>query len=174
MRWRPRAGRRTASRPIAVYRVGPDAGRGVLESGKPQDLSLYGAARCRRCARNCTRRHSDEDRLPFSLCPRQGAGGPAAMPSRSNTTPRATSCAAPESATTRTPRRTSCGASKRCSPRSFSRPAADFGAPRRRSDLHRRPAARRLDPGRADLASHSLVEGTMELPDIMAMARELG
>ena len=50
-----------------------------------------------------------------------------------------------------------------------------LGLPCPGPDLHRRPAARRLDAARADSREpFSRVEGTTELPNIIAIARKLG
>ena len=55
----------------------------------------------------------------------------------------------------------------------FSR-RATAGMPCAGSDLHRRNAARRVDPGRADPRQPPEIEGTAELPDIPTIAKRLG
>ena len=89
--------------------------------------------------------------LPPRLRARQGARGRRrTTPTPSSTTRRAMRCAAQASTTMPTRPPTTCGARRRCSRAEFFAERARLGLRGARSDLHRRPAALRLDPARAD------------------------
>ena len=159
-----------------AHRAGAEPGRSLLEPGQPQDLPLQRRRSCGDARRSWHAPIWARRSACISLRPGQGAGGRAATtPSRSTTTREG-------NALRRTARhydagRTdapACERSQALFTRSSSRPRAGFGH-RRRDPIFivglPRAGSTLIEQ---ILASHSQVEGTMELPDIIAIARELG
>ena len=131
-------------------RAGPRPGRRLLGPGQPQGRPAHarrgggdraGAARPParpRSRSSCTTRSARRSRTA------------ATMPPRSSTMPPAPRSAAARAATTPMRRPRSSSGRRRCSRRTFFAARGGQGCRVGRADLHRRPAALRLDAGRAD------------------------
>ena len=127
--------------------------RGLLEPRQPEDRPLRAGRGSRRCASaagaprpratttacTCTTRSARRWRTPATSRPRSTTTPPAPRIRRGQVDYDADETTAPGRAQPR-----------RCSRAAFFAERAGAGCPAPRSDLHRRPAALRLDPDRAD------------------------
>ena len=125
--------------------------RGVLEPRQPQDLPLRRRRTSRRCGRS-SRVPSSTPKTASTSISRSARRSrtQATTRVRSSTTRRAMRCTAPRIPTTPTTTRRASRALKRTFTREFFAERAGTRLRGARSDLHRRPAARRLDAARAD------------------------
>jgi hypothetical protein len=162
---------------VAAYRKAlalvADAGRGMVEPRQPQDGALRRCRYRRDGSRARADRPGDEDRfhLDFALGKafedRREAEPRLRALCRGQPLRRTKSSSTSADETERVRRRLHRALHAR-----ILRRARRLGQRRARSDLHPRHAARGLDAGRADPRQPQPIEGTTELPDIPALARE--
>ena len=155
--------------------LAPSARRGLLEPREPEDVPVF-ACRGRGDA-GAVATHRSRRRRPAALSfrARQGAGGRARVRGFVRALRDGQPAATRRHCVTkrRRPRRPSCGAARPCSRAEFFAQRAGFGTHGPDPDFHRRVAAGRIDARRADPVESLAVEGTMELPDIVGIVREL-